>query len=340
MISQKQIDEIRHHLDTAENPLFIWDGDTDGLCAFLLLRRHAGKGNYIIARDGPDVTPDLLKQVNEISPDKIFVLDKPLMSQEFIDGANVPIIWLDHHMPVERKGVRYYNPRIENIKHEQCTTYWAYEVVKKDIWIAMMGIVADWRTDYIAEFAKKYPGLIKHKVKIAPDVLYNTELGKLIRYTSFILKGKMKEVRKNVDMMISMTSPYELLNEESEKAKKLMSYAKKLGKNYDSLLKKALENKADDKFFLFLYPNGKHSFTGELSNELIYRMPDKFIIVARQKEDKVIMSLRGNKWFIPGIIDKAKEGLDAYGGGHDHACGAGVPKENFNKFVERIKKLI
>ncbi len=340
MINQKQIDEIRYHLNNAENPLFIWDGDTDGLCSFLLLRRYAGKGSYIIARDGPEVNVELISRVKEAMPDKIFVLDKPLMSQDFVDKVNVPIIWLDHHQPVKVNGVRYYNPRIENLKDDQSTTYWAYHVVRQDLWIAEMGIVADWRLDHIAEFAKSYPALIKSKVKIAPDVLYNTQLGMLIRYTSFMLKGKMKNVRKNVDMMIKINSPYELINEESEIAKKLMGYAKKMDKAYNSLLEKAMENKSDDKFFLFVYPNGKHSFTGELSNELIYRMPDKFIIVARQKEDKMIMSIRGMKWFIPKILDEAREGLEGHGGGHDHSCGAGVPKESFNLFIERIKKLI
>ena len=76
MISQKQIDEIRKYLDSAENPLFIWDGDTDGLCSFLLLRRYTGKGSYIIARDSPEAGVDLVKQVNEASPDRVFVLDQ------------------------------------------------------------------------------------------------------------------------------------------------------------------------------------------------------------------------------------------------------------------------
>ncbi len=340
MLSAKQIAEIRQHLDKAENPLFIWDGDTDGLCAFLLLRRYAGRGNYLIARDGPEVKAEIAKDVNKHSPDRIFVLDKPLMSQEFVNDVHVPIIWIDHHQPVKVKGVRYYNPRVENREHNQSTTFMAYQVVKQDLWIAIMGIIADWRIDHLAEFAKKYPALIKHKIKIAPDVLYNTELGRLIKYTSFILKGKLNYVRRNVEMMIKMTSPYELLNEESERARKLMEYAKKMDKNYTQLLENAIKNKTDEKLFLFVYPNGQQSFTGELSNELIYRMPDKFIIIARQKEENMIMSLRGERWFIPGILDKAREGLGGYGGGHDHACGASVPKENYAEFIRRIKKLI
>mgnify|MGYP001607825643 CR=1 FL=1 len=83
MLSEKQIAEIRQHLDQAENPLFIWDGDTDGLCSFLLLRRYAGKGSYIIARDGPEVNAELAKEVNKHSPDRIFVLDKKKLSWQF-----------------------------------------------------------------------------------------------------------------------------------------------------------------------------------------------------------------------------------------------------------------
>jgi single-stranded DNA-specific DHH superfamily exonuclease len=39
MLNDKQIDEIREHLEKAQNPLFFFDNDDDGLCSFLLLQR-------------------------------------------------------------------------------------------------------------------------------------------------------------------------------------------------------------------------------------------------------------------------------------------------------------
>ena len=44
MLTKKQINEIREHLEKAQNPLFFFDNDPDGLCSFLLLQRYIGRG--------------------------------------------------------------------------------------------------------------------------------------------------------------------------------------------------------------------------------------------------------------------------------------------------------
>ena len=51
MLSEKQVKEIREHLEKAQNPLFFFDNDQDGLCSFLLLQRYIGRGKGI-AIDG------------------------------------------------------------------------------------------------------------------------------------------------------------------------------------------------------------------------------------------------------------------------------------------------
>ena len=47
MLTQKQIKEIREHLDKAQNPLFFFDNDVDGLTSFLILQRYIGSGRGI-----------------------------------------------------------------------------------------------------------------------------------------------------------------------------------------------------------------------------------------------------------------------------------------------------
>ena len=49
MLTKKQIKEIKEHLDKAQNPIFFFDNDPDGLCSFLLLQRYCekGKGAYL-----------------------------------------------------------------------------------------------------------------------------------------------------------------------------------------------------------------------------------------------------------------------------------------------------
>ena len=104
------------------------------------------------------------------------------------------------------------------------------------------------------------------------------------------------------------------------------------------MLKKALKNIEDNKILLFTYSNIM-SFTGDLSNELLYRFPKKLIIVAREKSGEMKCSLRSSGHVsVSNILKKALVGLDGYGGGHEHACGACIKKEDFKRFVENIRK--
>ena len=52
------------------------------------------------------------------------------------------------------------------------------------------------------------------------------------------------------------------------------------------MLKEAIKGvKKEDKFLIFKYPDSKMSFTGELSNELLYRYNDKIIIIRKIKAE-------------------------------------------------------
>ncbi len=51
-------------------------------------------------------------------------------------------------------------------------------------------------------------------------------------------------------------------------------------------------------------------------------------------------SLRSTKTIINKILPKALNGLDGYGGGHEHACGGSVKKKDFTTFISNLKKLI
>ena len=100
MITKKQIMEIREHLEKAQNPMFCYDNDADGLCAFLLLRRFLGRGYGVAIRSYPDLDAQYLKKAEQLKADYIFVLDKPLISEEFVKEADmmqIPVVWIDHH---------------------------------------------------------------------------------------------------------------------------------------------------------------------------------------------------------------------------------------------------
>jgi len=49
------------------------------------------------------------------------------------------------------------------------------------------------------------------------------------------------------------------------------------------------------------------------------------------------MSIRSRKILIPEALEKALNGLDGYGGGHETACGANVKQRDFREFINRLK---
>lgn len=340
MLTNKEINEIRDYLDKSENPLFLYDDDADGLCSYLLLKKYVDKGKGVIIKGSPVLEEKWIRKVEEISPDLVVVLDKPIVSQEFINKVNVPILWIDHHPIVKRKGIHHYNPRKNDDKDNSPTTFWAYQVVKENLWIAMLGCISDWYVpDFAKEFSKDHKDLLP-KVTTPEDILFNTEFGKLVRTASYILKGKSYDVRKNISIFSRIESPYEILKEETPKGKFISKYAKNIEKDYRKLLDKALKSVTKDKILLFIYPEAKISFTSDLSNDLLHRYPKKLIIVGRDTGEEVKMSLRSTNIVIPPLIDESLKEVKGYGGGHDHACGANVVKEDFKTFIENLKNLL
>lgn len=340
MITEAEIKEIRHALQRAERPLFFYDDDPDGLASFLLLRRYCKKGKGIVVRSSPIIDTSYIKKIQEVSPDMVFILDKPIVEQEFIDSVGVPIVWIDHHEPVKVENIRYYNPRKNDDKNYKPTSYWCYQVTKQDIWIAMCGCVGDFQLpDFSEEFIKNYPGLMGH-TQDPGEALFTTELGRLVKVFSFILKGPTSEVNKSVAILLRLDNPYEILNETTPRGKYLYKKYLHINETYDKMLSKAKSKAKKDKLLLYTYPSTKLSLTGALSNELTYLYPNKVIVVGREKTDNVIISVRSHDLILPEIIKKCLEGLEGYGGGHEHSCGGNINKKDFKTFIERLKKEI
>ncbi|MDP3698040.1 MAG: hypothetical protein Q8R47_00485, partial [Nanoarchaeota archaeon] len=99
MLTALQITVLQEALQNAKNPLFLYDADADGLCSFLLLYRIHKEGKGIRVSASSTIDSQFITKVQEISPDAIFVLDIPMMEQQFVDAVKVPIFWIDHHQP-------------------------------------------------------------------------------------------------------------------------------------------------------------------------------------------------------------------------------------------------
>lgn len=341
-ILQKDIDYIREQLESAVRPLFFFDDDADGLSSFLLLYRLLKEGKGVIIKTAPEMTNAYVKYVKSYSPDIIFILDKPMVSQDFLNKVNTQIIWLDHHEPIKRYKVKYFNPRIEDDKDSRPTTFWAYQIVDQDILLATVGCIGDWFVPpYINKFAKKYPKLLPKKYleknnKTPEKILFETKVGELARMFNFLLKGKTSDALTSVKILTRIKHPEEILEQTTPQGKYIYKRYQRINKEYQTIISEIKATRS--KILLYKYDTSKTSFTSELSNELLYKYPDKLIIIAREKSDEMKCSLRASNIKVAQILKKALEGVEGYGGGHEYACGACIKTKDFKKFVNNIKE--
>ena len=208
----------------------------------------------------------------------------------------------------------------------------------QDLWLGATGCIGDWfLPDFIEVFKQKYPDMVKTASTDPGYILFNTKLGKLARILAFILKGKTHHVKKCYKVMTRIDSPYEILEQKSSQGKFIYKKFEKINQEYVELLEEAKKQLSDDPILLYIYQENKMSFSGDLANELMHRCPTKLVIVGREKDDEIRMSLRYTKP-IQQILKNALAGLDGYGGGHEYACGASIKKIHFKEFLDKIRK--
>lgn len=340
MLTEKQVEEIREHLEKAQNPLFFFDNDPDGLASFLLLRRYIGRGKGVAIKSFPDLNVNYARKLYELNPDYVFVLDKPEIAPGFLEevrNLSLPLVWIDHHN-VEKPGeeIFYYNPYY-NDKTNEPVSYLCYKIARKDIWLSMVGCIGDgYFPDFTPEFKKEYPELWKESIETAFQALYTTEIGRITRILNFALKDRTTRVVNMLKFLSTVKSPYEVLDE--DKAKLILQRFKQVNSKYSKLIEKA-KKFAKGKMLFFQY-GGELSLSADVANELSFLFPEKLIVVAYIKGVKANISLRWKK-DVREITLKAIEGLEgATGGGHEHATGAQVTVEDLPKFKENLMKLI
>ena len=343
MLTKEQISEIREHLEKAQNPLFFFDNDNDGLTSFLLLQRWIGRGKGVVVKNLPDVKLSYYKKVEELKPDYIFILDKPAVSQEFINKAkedSLPVVWIDHHNvnAPEDSYINYYNSFLADGKGEP-VSYLSYKIAnqKKDIWIAIIGCISDYFIpDFYEEFAEKYPNLVKKNLSSAFDLLYDSEIGRIARILDFSLKDTTTHVVQMMKFMMKVKEPIDIL-EENAQTKQILKRYHEINMHYQKLLEKA-RKQINGNLIYFQY-GGNLSLSYNLANQLKYEFPEKFIVVVYVNKDIANISIRGDN--AREITLKAISGLEgATGGGHEKATGAKMNIDLLPKFKERIEELV
>jgi single-stranded DNA-specific DHH superfamily exonuclease len=352
MLTKKELKEIRDMLISTKKLMVFFDSDADGCCSFLLLYRFAK--DYCEDIRGVLVSPSELKDevfidmVKNYDPDTILVLDKPMVSQDFIDSVKKPIYWLDHHPLQKRSNVKYYNPLkkpdkkyLNGAPDSRPTTYWAYKVVEEDrpqdLWLVMAGCISDWFVpEFTKEFSKKYPDLVSDTLKIRNpgDVLFGTKLGKLCRIINFMIKYPTKDSMINVKILSRINDPYEVLDQTSSQGKYLYKQYQKVNIEYEKI-RKTIKN-TKDRLLLLVY-ECPFSIGADLSTDIKHHFPKKLILIAKIKGDSYVCSFRSEQFNVREILEKSLVGIDGFGGGHKFACGASVKVPEWDKFLTNFK---
>ncbi len=350
MLSENQLIEIKEHLKRAQNPLFYYDNDCDGLCSFLILRRYLGRGRGVAVRSFPDLNAQYARKAKELNADYVFVLDKPVVSEGFIEeisGLGLPLIWIDHHNVGDDDFVKEFsNVFIYNSaktggkdKGERAVTYWAYKVSgrKEDLWLAVIGCIADhYLPDYADDFGKRY-GEFWGDVKEPFDAYYKTEIGRVAQALNFGLKDSTTNIVHLQNFLISCKGPEEVFLEVNGNYYFRKRY-REIRRKYDGLIEKA-KNCFYGNLIFFVY-SGDLSISADIANELSYLNKDKYVAVAYKKGSISNISLRGKN--VKKVLEKSLKNFEnVTGGGHEDAVGVRLKSEDLEKFknclLEEIK---
>ena len=346
MLNKTQINEIKEHLDKAQNPLFFFDNDQDGLCSFLLLQRYLERGKGFPVKSIP-LEENYFRKINELNPDYLFILDVPDVSQEFfkeIEKINLPVVWIDHHQTDKKKipeFVNYYNPYLGK-KIPSATTYLCYQINKKkqDLWIAILGCISDnFTPKYYKDFKKEFPDLAIDSDE-AFDIYYGSQIGKIAQIIGAGLKDRTTNVIKMLYFLIKCKTPYEIL-EETKENREMHKKFNEIDEKDKKFLNKAKEQiKKSDKLIFFEY-GGETSMSSQIANKLKYLFPDKIVFVAYISEAFVNFSARGKrvgklleKIFKIGNFENSK------GGGHENAVGGQIMKRDLEKFRKIVEEVV
>ncbi len=347
MLTSNQIKEIREHLSRAQNPLFFFDNDVDGLCSYLLLRRFIGRGKGIAIKSYPGLNIGYARRITELNADYVFVLDKPEIDEEFmkkVQEIGVPFVWIDHHDMdvtgiVKKYGIYYFNPMNNKDKKNEPVCYLCYKIAKEkkqDMWIAMIGCIGDaYMPEFVPEFKKQYPELWGD-VNTTLQAVYSTDIGKVVRILNFALKDRTSSVVRMLKTLVKTRTPHEILAE--DKKNQIYQRFKQIDKRYQKYIKNAETiGKKSDKSLFFIYA-GQFSLSADIANELFFKFPDKLIVVCYRNNEKINVSMRWKKDVRKLTLKVVKQIEGARGGGHKHATGATIPSEDLEKFKRLVQK--
>jgi len=340
MLTKKQIQEIREHLENSKNPVFFYDSDADGLASFVLLAKWIGREKGIVAKSFDENWKIYLKKIKEFGSDYVFILDKPQINKDFIDGVkemSLPLVAIDHH-ELAKPDIKFYYNTFDVSRKTEPVSYICYEITKqkKDMWVSVVGCIGDcFIPKFLKEFQKQNPDLINCKYKNAFDIYYKCKIGELVKIFNYGLKDTTTNVVRMTNFLINANFPSEIM-EENNHTKSFLEKYRQIENILDKLFLKAKE-KIHKNILFFVY-SGEMSLSQHLADRLVYEYPKKVIVVGYKNENKakIKFSLRGKIDIREVVLEAIKKFQDATGGGHKNSAGLQIS----SKDIEKLKKFL
>jgi single-stranded DNA-specific DHH superfamily exonuclease len=321
--------------------VIVFNNDVDGICACVLVKKwlaHIGVEPYIIAQPMP---PDknLIRRIQTGLPNKIIFLDMAIDQQpvllKTLKGI-ADILLIDHHVishDMSEHNIIHYNPRFEDPRRYQSTSYVVYKIVARlmDIdewlWVAALGAVADydlgWSQDLIKEAQKHWTIETFHKIAAMIESVRVTKLMSCEQIAELVNNSKNPEQLLEAG---DFRQAYEKI--QTEMAATLLdaeTSSEKVGE------------------IVFYGIKSKYNIKSPVSTELSEKWPDKFIVVYEKVGKYVNASVRNQtkRLNVDRILRLACRGIrNCKAGGHEAAGGAQMFERDWPEFRQRLIEIV
>ncbi|UCG95834.1 MAG: DHH family phosphoesterase [archaeon] len=307
----------------------VYHGDADGVCSAVLMAKFLGERVKMVSPNdsyGIQITEQLMEEINNY-PYGIFV---DLAADQWDVGRiKSRVLVIDHHTPKQdlnkMEKFIHVNPRLKDPEKYLPASYLVYEIISKlkeigeYVWIANVGIIGD--------RGKK---LFKCK-----------ENGEDLKFLSDVI-----EASKGVYGYRGIVNAYRVFLEAQRPQDVLDS---KLIKVYQKFQKAIDETMIDFKYHSEYFPDtnsylykvyNKYKIASVVSTKLSEEKPDAaFFVYTRDKVLSMSARCQTARINLAELFSRISEGIGS-GGGHPAAAAANIPKENADKFMERLRNYL
>ncbi len=307
------------------------DGFTSGILLFNYLenKQCLHKKIFFLALE-----KDMLKPLKENlqNTDIIIISDisPEFISKDLEELKNKKILYIDHH----QKYVKIPEQILEvRTKSEIPCGRTAYELTRDQIskdkeWVALLGILTDVGFKEPENIKLAQPLLEKFNLTLEQAVNYECEVGYFLSYFKKDLDKAFERLYK-INNLQEIKRLEEFTNPVKEEIKKWV-------KNFE----KEKEKIGSVNFYCLkpFYP-----VKGAIINQISLKNPEEIFVFASLKEDKITISARSQKSDVDmaQLLRKAtKDFKYSLAGGHFHASGAKIQKQDLEKFKENLKDVL